>query len=143
MAFRSAGRRNKDTDTRIGTANAVLCKLYRSVITKRELSNTAKLSVFKSVSILILTYGYESWVMAEKMLYQVQPAEMGYLLRFHGVTLSDKVHSCEIPTSPYRMISAPFAQPCVHNVPGKIDKASSAGYTYGKAAQTSTKDQVA
>jgi len=33
-----------------------------SVATKRELSNTAKLSVFKSVFVPILTYGHESWV---------------------------------------------------------------------------------
>jgi len=35
------------TDTRIGEANAVLREFYRCVVTKRELSNTAKLSVFK------------------------------------------------------------------------------------------------
>ena len=33
----------------IDEANAVLHELYRSVVTKRELSSTAKLSVFKSV----------------------------------------------------------------------------------------------
>jgi len=38
-------------------------KLYCSVVTKQELSNTAKLSVFKLVFVPILTYGYESWVM--------------------------------------------------------------------------------
>jgi len=34
----------QEIDTRIGKANAVLRELYRSVATKRELSNTAKLS---------------------------------------------------------------------------------------------------
>jgi len=53
--------------TRIGKANAVLCELYRYVATKRELSNTAKLSVFKLVFVPILTYGHESWVMAERI----------------------------------------------------------------------------
>ena len=43
-------------------AETVLRELYRSVVTKRELSNTAKLLVFKSVFVLILTYGNESWV---------------------------------------------------------------------------------
>jgi len=36
-------------NTRICKANTVLCELYRSVVTKRELSNIAKLSAFKPV----------------------------------------------------------------------------------------------
>jgi len=76
--------------------NAVLRELYRSVVTKRELSNTAELSAFKSVFVSILTYGHESWVMTEKILSQVQAAEMGFLRRVHVVTLRDKVRSSEI-----------------------------------------------
>jgi len=34
--------------------------------------------------------------MTEKVLTQVQAAELGFLLRAEGVTLSDKVRSCEI-----------------------------------------------
>jgi len=56
------------------------------VVTKREFSNTEKLSVFKSVVVPILTCGHESWVMTEIMLTQVQAAEMGFLRRVHGVT---------------------------------------------------------
>jgi len=37
------------------------------VLTKRELSNTAKLSVFKSIFVPILTYGHESCVMTERI----------------------------------------------------------------------------
>jgi len=36
-------------DTRIGKANSVLRELYCSMVTKRELSKNAKLSVFKWV----------------------------------------------------------------------------------------------
>jgi len=67
--------------TRIGEVNAVLCELYRSVVTKRELyrsvvtkrelSNTVKLSVLKLIFIPILTYGHESWVMTD-IISQVQ-----------------------------------------------------------------------
>jgi len=42
------------------SANAVLRELYCSVVTKRELSNSAKLSILKSVFVPILTYGHES-----------------------------------------------------------------------------------
>jgi len=44
----SDGRWNKEINTRIGKANAVQRELYRSVVTKLELSKTAKLSVFKT-----------------------------------------------------------------------------------------------
>jgi len=70
----SDGRQNNETDTRIGKADAVLRAFYRSVVTKWELSNSAKLSVFKSVFVLIIIYGHESWVMTEITLSQVQAA---------------------------------------------------------------------
>jgi len=47
VAFTNDGERNEEIDPRIGKANAVLRELCRSVVAKRELSNTAKLSVFK------------------------------------------------------------------------------------------------
>jgi len=46
VVFTSDGRWSEKIDTRIGKADADLHELYRSVVTKRELSNTAKLSVF-------------------------------------------------------------------------------------------------
>jgi len=85
VAFTSGGRRSEEIDTRVGKANAVLREFYRSVVKKRELSNTAKLSVFKSVFVPILTYGHESWVMTERILTQVQAPKVGFLRRVHGV----------------------------------------------------------
>ena len=58
VVFTSDGRQNKKVDTWIGKANAVLRELYRSVVTKRELSNIVKLSVFKSVFVPILAFGH-------------------------------------------------------------------------------------
>jgi len=86
MVFTSHGMRSEEIDTRIGKSNAVLRKLHRSVATKRELSNTAKLSVFKPVFVPILTYGHEFWVMTERILTQAQAPKMGFLRRDHGVT---------------------------------------------------------
>ena len=74
----SEGRRNKEIDTRIGQANAVLPELCRSMVTKREFPNTADLSVFKSVFVPILTYVHESWVMIERVLSEVRAAEMDF-----------------------------------------------------------------
>jgi len=56
------------------------------MVTKRELSNTVKLSVLKSICVLILTCGQESWVMAERVLTQVQAPKLGFLRKVHGVT---------------------------------------------------------
>jgi len=56
----SDGRWSEEIDTRIGEVNAVLREFYRSVVTKREFSNTAKLSVIESVFVSILTCGHES-----------------------------------------------------------------------------------
>jgi len=60
VMFTSDVSRNKGIDTRIGKANAVVRELYCSMVTKRELSKNAKLSVFKSVFVPILTSGHES-----------------------------------------------------------------------------------
>jgi len=54
MELTSNGRQNKEIGTRVSEANAVLRELYRSVVTKRELSNTTKLSFSVFVPILIL-----------------------------------------------------------------------------------------
>ena len=86
MVFTSDGRWSEEIDTRIGKANAALCELYRSVVTKRELLNTEKLSVFKLVFVPILIYGHDSWVMTERILIQVKAPEMGFLRRVHDMT---------------------------------------------------------
>ena len=86
VVFTSGGRWSEEIDTRTGKANAVLRELDCSAVTKRELSETTKLSVFKSIFVPILTCGHESWVTTERMLTQVQASEMGFLRRLHGVT---------------------------------------------------------
>ena len=96
VVFKSDECRNKRIDTRIGKANSVLRELYCSVVTKRELSKNAKLSVFKSVFVPILTCGHESWVTTERILSKEQTAEMGCLRRVLGVALRDKEHRSEI-----------------------------------------------
>ena len=58
--------------------------LHYSIVMKRELLKRAKLSIFKTVFVPILTYGHESWVMTERMLCQVQASEMRFLQRIKG-----------------------------------------------------------
>ena len=52
--------------------------LHYSVVMIRKLSKKAKLSIFRTVFVPILTYGHESWVMTERMRSQVQASEMSF-----------------------------------------------------------------
>ena len=70
-----------------------------SVVMKRELSKQAKLAIFRSIFVPILSYGHESWVMTERMRSQVQASEITFLRRIEGVTLLDKVPNSEIQNS--------------------------------------------
>jgi len=58
--------------------------------------------------------------MTERVLSLVQAAEMGFLRRVHGVTLCDKVRSCEILQA---LIVDTFLLPCHQIVPGKNGEA--------------------
>ena len=96
VAFTSDGRQDKELDSWIGKASAVMRALHNSVVMKRELSKKAKLSIFKAVFVPILTYGHESWVLTERMRSQVEASEIRFLRRFEGVTLFNKMRSSEI-----------------------------------------------
>ena len=61
--------------------------LNYSAVMKRKLSKTAKLSIFKTSFVSILTYVHEFWVMTEKVRSQVQASEMRFLRRIKGFKL--------------------------------------------------------
>ena len=90
VTFSSDGRQDKEMDKRIGKASAVIRQLYRSVVLKRELCTKAKLSVFRSVFVPTLTYGYECWVITERVRSRVQAAEMGFLRKVRGLSLLEQ-----------------------------------------------------
>jgi len=100
MVFTTDERRTREIDIRISKAKTVLPtflhELYRSLFRKRELSSTAKVSVFTSVFAPIVIYGNELWVMTARMLSQILAEEMGFLRRVHRVALREKVRRCEI-----------------------------------------------
>ena len=96
VLFASEGTMEREIGRRIGAAGAVLRSLYRTVVTKRELSRKAKLSIYRSIFVPILTYGHEGWVMAERTRSRVQAAEMSFLRRVAGVSLRDRVRSSAI-----------------------------------------------
>ncbi|TWW73493.1 hypothetical protein D4764_15G0008870 [Takifugu flavidus] len=83
-------------DRRIGAASAVMRTLHWSVVVKRELSQKAKLSIYRSIFIPTLTYGHELWVMTERTRSRVQAAKMSFLRRVAGLSLRDRVRSSAI-----------------------------------------------
>ena len=99
VAFTSDGKQDEEIDNRISKAGAVMHALHRSVVLKRELSKKAKLAIFRSIFVPILTYGHESWAMTERMRSRVQASEMRFLRRIEGVTLLDKVSNTNVHKS--------------------------------------------
>ncbi|KAK3540649.1 hypothetical protein QTP70_034466 [Hemibagrus guttatus] len=93
VLFTSEGRMDREIDRRIGTAAAVMRSMYRSVVVKKELSWKAKLSIYQSIYVPILTYGHELWVKTERVRSQIQAAEMSFLRRVAGCSLRDRERS--------------------------------------------------
>ena len=91
--IKSDRRQDEELESRIGKARAVMWALHYLIVMKREFSEKAKLSRFKTVFVTILTYGNESWVwvMTKRERLQVQVSEMRFLSRIQGVTLFDKM----------------------------------------------------
>ena len=124
VAFSSDVRQDNKLDKCFEKASTVMRQLYQSVVLKRELYTKAKLSVFRSVFVPILTYGHECWVMTERGRSPVQVAEMGVFQKVRGLFLIEKVKSTDIcqslNTEPLLLritISTTLVLPCDTNVP--------------------------
>ncbi|TWW73192.1 hypothetical protein D4764_15G0005860 [Takifugu flavidus] len=57
---------------------------------KKELSRKAKLSIYQSIYVPVLTYGHQRWVMTERTRSRIQAAEMSFLPREAGLSLRDR-----------------------------------------------------
>src|SRR5215470_7222382 len=98
VQFSSDGQWDGEIDRRIAAAGAVFHSLYRSIVTKRELSRQTKIAVFKTIFRPILTYGCENWVITENVRSRLQAAEMRFLRRAAGHTRWDRIPNSEIRT---------------------------------------------
>ena len=67
-----------------------------SVVVKRELSQKAKLSIYRPIYVPTLTYGHELWVVIKKVRSRTQVAEISFLRRVAGLSLTDRVRSSDI-----------------------------------------------
>ena len=87
ILFSSEGTRECEMGQRNGAAGVVLRLLCCTVVMKRELSQKAKLSIYRSIFVPTLTYGHEGWVMTKRTRSRIQAAEMGFLRMVVGVYL--------------------------------------------------------
>ena len=71
VVFTNDGRQDEEQDTRIGKASAIMQALHCSVVMKRALSKKAKLSIFKTVFVHILTYDCDTCVITERVRSQL------------------------------------------------------------------------
>jgi len=133
VVFTSDQSRNKGLDIWIGKANSVLRELYCSVVTKRELTMTAKLlqflnrSLFRSSPVVMnLSWRlkaycqknkWQRWDICEELL--VWQTAQFWNLQNPG---------CQA-TSTNRKIPAMLVQPCIQNVPGKNGELIPLGYS--------------
>ena len=67
VSFTSEGKMEQEIDRRIGAVSAVMRTPNPSVMGKRELSQKAKLSIYRAIYILTLTYCDELWLVSERM----------------------------------------------------------------------------
>ena len=99
VEFSNDARLDCEIDRRIGSASAILRSLYRSVVTKKEVSRRAKMTIFNAVYRPALIYGHEQWVMTERIRSRIRAAEMRFLRRAAGLTLRDRIRSSTIRES--------------------------------------------
>ncbi|KAK7884420.1 hypothetical protein WMY93_027543 [Mugilogobius chulae] len=93
VLFTSEGKMEHEIDRWIGAASAVMQSLYQTVVVKKELSQKAKLSIYRSIYVPTLTYGHELWVMTERTRSRIQAVKMSFLRRVAGRSLRDRVRS--------------------------------------------------
>jgi len=138
VVFTSGGRQNKVIDIRLAKANVVLREIYRSAVTQRELSNTANLSVFKSVCSVPHLW---SWILVDywKRAISSVSGRDGFFAKilrrdtsWRSAQLWNSYNPESRATSPNRDPSRTLVRPCVQNLSLKIGEASYAGYTDGK-----------
>ena len=96
VLFMSEGKMEQEIDKRIGAASAVMRTLRQSVVVKRELSQKAKLSIYRSIYVPTLTHGHKLWVVIKRTRSRIQVAKMGFLHRVAGLSLRDRVRSLDI-----------------------------------------------
>jgi len=139
VVFTSEQRKNKEVNTRIDKANSSARAV--SLWSQNGSFQTLQISVFKLVCILILTSDHKSW---ERVLSSGISGNGEILQKFYGMTLRNKVHSCEIHKAMNaELLLVERSQVGWFGYVTRVRQGKSAGYTHRKAAHRLTNDQTA
>lgn len=90
------GRMEEEIRERIGAAGRFFHATRNTFIGKKEVSTQAKVSVYKTVFLPILTYSSESWTLTTRLKSQIQAMEMRYLRKVIGKTRRDRVRNATV-----------------------------------------------
>ena len=99
VEFSNDVRQDCEIDRRMEAASAMLRSIYRSVVTKKEVSQRAKIAIFKAVCRPTLIYGHEQWVMTERIRSRIPVSAMRFLRKAAVGTLRDRICSSTIRES--------------------------------------------
>ena len=75
---------DKELDSRIGKAGKVTCQLYKTIFSKREVSQRTKLAVYNAVFRPTLFYSSESWVHSKGHVRRLEMSDMRVLRGISG-----------------------------------------------------------
>ncbi|MBJ5627121.1 hypothetical protein JGG67_23160 [Salmonella enterica subsp. enterica serovar Derby] len=78
------GKLDRELDNRICKAGKVCSQLYKTIFSKKEVSQKTKLSVYNAVFRPTLFYGSESWVRNKGLIRRLEVADMRVLRGISG-----------------------------------------------------------
>ena len=87
------GKFGEEIEARISATSKLLYSINRQFISKSEVSEKTKKTVFKTVYVPTLIYGCESWALTAKQQSRLQATEMRYLRRTIGKTRRDRIRN--------------------------------------------------
>lgn len=90
------GRMEDEIKERIGAAGRFFHAIRNSFIGKKEVSMRAKVTVYKTVFLPIISYSSESWTLSKKLESKIQAMEMRYLRKILGKTRRDRIRNITV-----------------------------------------------
>lgn len=87
------GNMEEEINERLSSAAKIYHALSKTFLAKREIANTTKTTVYKTIFRPILTFGGETWNLTNNIKSRVQAMEMKFLRRILGITRRNRVRN--------------------------------------------------
>ncbi|XP_072389543.1 uncharacterized protein [Diabrotica undecimpunctata] len=96
VQLESWGTQEAEINNRIANASRIYHAIKSTFLSKKEVSLKAKIAIYNTVFVHILTFGYESWTLTTRLKNKLQSISMKYLRRVLGMTRMDRIGNGEI-----------------------------------------------